>query len=313
MSAIIHIIQTSAPTFLMKPKNTALVLIAAFGLSGLGFAADSVPAPSTASDPVPPPVKTRRAHVDVPPKLSPIANDPRFQLVMHEPTVLMSGDGRQPYLFVSSKGTLFCQAQLSLPPFETKGKQVYHARINSVLSRDGGKTWIPWTARKDHDDVFIEGGMVERSDRNHSHVRHVYHAVAGEAGPWRWRGLEVEGRSSHRGGSDRRGPEPAWAQMERIDQRFRQTVFIRAGASFGDRVAQWRPAAACLHPLPKRYRSFQLHAHDVEEPGDRRAFAGWRNDVGLSRHCGCRMPGWAQKALANRCSFGFPKGSMPDV
>ena len=147
----------------MNAKPASCFLLLLLGLAGSALAA-TAPAPSTASDPVPPPVKTRRPHVNIPPALKPIVSDPRFELVLHPATVLMSGDGRQPYLFVSSKGTLFCQAQLSLPPFNTKSKQVYHTRINSVLSRDGGKTWTPWTLKKDHDDVFIEGGMVERSD-----------------------------------------------------------------------------------------------------------------------------------------------------
>ncbi len=147
----------------MTAKLASCILCIVTGLAGSALAA-TVPVPSTASVPVPPPAKTRRPHVAVPAKLEPVVSDPRFELVLHPETILMSGDGRQPYLFVSSKGTLFCQAQLSLPPFNTKGKQVYHTRINSVISRDAGQTWTPWTRKKDHDDVFIEGGMVERSD-----------------------------------------------------------------------------------------------------------------------------------------------------
>jgi hypothetical protein len=108
--------------------------------------------------------KPKRPHVEVPPRLATIVNDPRFALKMHAPVVLMSGDGRQPYLFVSSKGTLFCQAQLSLPPFNSKPKMVYHTRIHSVISRDGGATWTPWNPRANQDPVFIEGGMIERGD-----------------------------------------------------------------------------------------------------------------------------------------------------
>ena len=108
--------------------------------------------------------KPKRPHVKVPPRLATVVNDPRFALKMHAPVVLMSGDGRQPYLFVSSKGTLFCQAQLSLPPFNSKPKIVYHTRIHSVISRDGGASWTPWDPNPNQDPVFIEGGMVERRD-----------------------------------------------------------------------------------------------------------------------------------------------------
>lgn len=110
------------------------------------------------------PPRPKRAHVEVPPQIIPIATDPRFELTLGKPTVIMSGDGRQPYLFVSSQGTLFCQAQLSLPPFNSKPKQVYHTRIQSMLSRDGGATWTPWAHAPNQDPVFIEGGMVERAD-----------------------------------------------------------------------------------------------------------------------------------------------------
>lgn len=108
--------------------------------------------------------RPKRAHVEIPPKLTPIVSDPRFELTLGSPTVIMRGDGRQPYLFVSSQGTLFCQAQLSLPPFNSKPKQVYHTRIQSMLSRDGGVTWTPWSHAPNQDPAFIEGGMMERAD-----------------------------------------------------------------------------------------------------------------------------------------------------
>src|ERR1043166_6353683 len=43
-------------------------------------------------------------------------------------------------------------------------KLVYHTRIHSVISHDGGATWTPWEPSANKDPVFIEGGMIERSD-----------------------------------------------------------------------------------------------------------------------------------------------------
>ncbi len=105
-----------------------------------------------------------RAAVAIDP-LTILANDPRISLVRHEARpVIMGQGGHQPLLFCSSQGTLFCQAQLDLPPFHSKPKMVYAVRIGSAISRDGGGTWSGWTHQKNHDDVFIEGGMVECAD-----------------------------------------------------------------------------------------------------------------------------------------------------
>ncbi len=97
-------------------------------------------------------------------RLVPVAQDPRLRLVMHPPVVIMAGDGRQPFLLCTSRGTLFCQAQLAAKPFGTKGKMVYPTLIGSAISRDGGLTWKRWTYREGCDDVNIEGGALECAD-----------------------------------------------------------------------------------------------------------------------------------------------------
>ncbi len=104
------------------------------------------------------------AREDVPNHLQILEADSRLNLEMHPSTVILSGDGRQPYLFCSAQGTLFCQAQETKPPFRTKDKQVYLMRIDSAISRDGGKSWSRWTHQADHDDVNIEGGMAQLRD-----------------------------------------------------------------------------------------------------------------------------------------------------
>ena len=99
-----------------------------------------------------------------PPKLAVLVQDPRLNLEMGQPAVVMTDGGYQPYLFCTAQGTLFCQAQLDEPPFHSKPKRVYHMRIGSALSRDQGRTWQPWTHEAGHDDVFIEGGGVACAD-----------------------------------------------------------------------------------------------------------------------------------------------------
>jgi len=97
-------------------------------------------------------------------RLITLANDPRIRLEMAEPAVVMSGDGRQPFLFSTGAGTLLCQAQLTLPPFRSKDKQVFMLRMGTAISRDGGKTWVAWTHQAQHDDVNLEGGAVPCAD-----------------------------------------------------------------------------------------------------------------------------------------------------
>jgi len=132
-------------------KSTSGLFLLFAGLSPLGAADD----PLTVH---------RLAHLASAPHLTTITNDPRLRLTLRPPTVVMRGDGRQPFLFVSAQGTLFCQSQVNARPFRTKGKVVYQYRIGSALSRDGGATWTRWTHQENHDDVNIEGGAVQCAD-----------------------------------------------------------------------------------------------------------------------------------------------------
>ncbi len=135
---------------MMNPKFSAAIFLA---LAALPFAGASEPGP----DLIP--------REEVPDKLITVANDPHFTLKMHEPVVVLTGDGRQPYLFVSKDGTLFCQAQMNSKPFRTKkDKSVYHYYIGSAISRDAGATWTHWTHEEKHDDVNIESGVAQDAD-----------------------------------------------------------------------------------------------------------------------------------------------------
>jgi len=139
-------------------RSPLLLLFVAAG--ALGALAPASAAPR--ADPIHGP--DTLAQVKVADRLVVLAADPRVSLTMHPPVAIIAGDGRQPFLFCSSQGTLFCQSQLNLAPFYTKKKEVYHGRIASAISRDFGQTWQPWTYQANHDDVNIEGGMVECAD-----------------------------------------------------------------------------------------------------------------------------------------------------
>lgn len=97
------------------------------------------------------------------PRLISLANELRLGLTVGRTTVVMGNGGNQPYLFCSSQGTLFCEAQINEPPFGTR-KMVYHVRIGAAVSRDRGATWTPWTGSAGRDIVFIEGGAVQCAD-----------------------------------------------------------------------------------------------------------------------------------------------------
>lgn len=92
-----------------------------------------------------------------------VARDPRVRVTAGEPVVAMEG-GLQPFLFCSSRGTLVMQAQLPEKPWGTKGKMVYASRMATAVSRDGGRSWQPFVHKPRHDEVNLEGGVVELRD-----------------------------------------------------------------------------------------------------------------------------------------------------
>ena len=97
-------------------------------------------------------------------RLTTIADDPAFRLVLHAAHPVITNDGRQPFLFRSARGTLFCQTQLNTEPFHSKRKIVFPHLMGSAISRDNGATWTRWTHQEGHDDVNVEGGIVQCAD-----------------------------------------------------------------------------------------------------------------------------------------------------
>lgn len=86
-----------------------------------------------------------------------------MQITLGTERIVMT-DGLQPYLFRSSKGTLYIQAQLTPPPgYKPPEKNAFPGVAGNAVSRDNGQTWVRWSAAGDP-TFFIEGAFLERSD-----------------------------------------------------------------------------------------------------------------------------------------------------
>src|SRR4051812_19290315 len=65
------------------------------------------------------------------------------------PERVIFSDGLQPFLFRTSSGTLFVQAQLQFPPgYVPPAKNAYPGIPGNVISRDGGQTWARWRMKR---------------------------------------------------------------------------------------------------------------------------------------------------------------------
>ena len=61
--------------------------------------------------------------------LTVLASDPRLELVMHAPTVVIPHASRTPFLFCTGQGTLVCQAEYNLYGGGTGGPTTHSACI----------------------------------------------------------------------------------------------------------------------------------------------------------------------------------------
>lgn len=91
-----------------------------------------------------------------------IAADDRVKATLGEEVTMLEG-GLQPFLLVTSQGTMVAQAQLPEKPYGTK-PMVYAHLIATVVSRDGGVSWQRVTRKEGFDEVNIEGGAAQLSD-----------------------------------------------------------------------------------------------------------------------------------------------------
>ena len=84
------------------------------------------------------------------------------------PERIVLTDGLQPFLFRTSKGTLFLQAQYTAPAgfvYAAKDMIPGGGVYGNVLSRDGGKTWARWVPEAWKDVMpYFEGTFTELAD-----------------------------------------------------------------------------------------------------------------------------------------------------
>lgn len=76
-------------------------------------------------------------------------------------------DGLQPFMLRTDKGTLFVQAQLSMPPgYKPPAKNAAPGLAGCVVSRDNGKTWTRWKPENFTSEVewYYEGAATTRRD-----------------------------------------------------------------------------------------------------------------------------------------------------
>jgi hypothetical protein len=71
--------------------------------------------------------------------------------------------GLQPSLLCTRAGTLVVQAQVPDKPFPSQ-RMTYPWAIRTVVSRDGGVTWAPFTQRPGENGLNMEGGVVQLRD-----------------------------------------------------------------------------------------------------------------------------------------------------
>ena len=90
--------------------------------------------------------------------------DPRVSLCFGEQRLVMEG-GLQPSLLGTAAGTLIIQAQTTEKPHPAK-RISYPSAIETVISRDGGKTWIGFPRPPGENGLNFEGGALQlRSGR----------------------------------------------------------------------------------------------------------------------------------------------------
>lgn len=97
--------------------------------------------------------------IPAPSEVTLVKRDPRVQLTFGEPYLVMKG-GLQPSLLGTSAGTLVVQAQTVDAPLPSK-RISYPSAIMTVVSRDGGRTWIEFPRPRGENGLNFEGGAVQ--------------------------------------------------------------------------------------------------------------------------------------------------------
>lgn len=88
-----------------------------------------------------------------------LKEDPRVHLTFGEQRLVMAG-GLQPSMLSTSAGTLVVQAQTTEKPHPAK-RISYPSAIDTVVSRDGGKTWALFPRKPNDNGLNFEAGALQ--------------------------------------------------------------------------------------------------------------------------------------------------------
>ena len=91
-----------------------------------------------------------------------LVGDPRLNL-RFGPERLIMDDGLQPSMLCTKAGTLVLQSQLSTKPHPQE-RIFYPYALKTVVSRDGGQSWVEFPLAAGDNGVNIEGGIVQLRD-----------------------------------------------------------------------------------------------------------------------------------------------------
>jgi len=95
-------------------------------------------------------------------KMSAILNDPAIKTFAHGDMQTFPA-GLQPFLFVSGEGTVLAQLQSARPPRRLR-KMSYFQEIDTIISRDGGRSYHLVRLDQEREEPYFEGGMAQLSD-----------------------------------------------------------------------------------------------------------------------------------------------------
>ncbi|MBO9609516.1 MAG: exo-alpha-sialidase [Paenibacillaceae bacterium] len=88
--------------------------------------------------------------------------DSRLTVKPLEEQMVWNG-GLQPFLVRTRKGTMICQLQMP-ERSHNDGRIVFHWRIATIVSRDGGVTWQAVSRKPGENELYMEGGGTELRD-----------------------------------------------------------------------------------------------------------------------------------------------------
>src|SRR3954452_23536323 len=88
-----------------------------------------------------------------------IQADPQVRISFGDERLVLA-KGLQPSMICTKAGTLIVQAQQPRKPLPQK-RMTYPYANDTIVSRDGGKTWTPFKFKAGENDPMFEGGITQ--------------------------------------------------------------------------------------------------------------------------------------------------------